>query len=91
MTNTIFSDPVLNCEPSGPKVFLLEPLLTAGAAVFWLCALPFVAFSLMAVKIWDVLVALFMGHGLRPNPLILRRGPAKDASAEPRPQHAAQV
>jgi uncharacterized membrane protein YqjE len=52
----------------------LEFALMAGAGLFWIAALPFVALSLMAVKIWDTLKALMSGAPLRPNPLILRRG-----------------
>ncbi|MDQ3546801.1 MAG: hypothetical protein M3429_09870, partial [Verrucomicrobiota bacterium] len=51
--------------------------LMVGAAIFWIAALPFVAFSLMAVKIWDTLMALVSGSTVRPNPLILRTGLAK--------------
>jgi hypothetical protein len=56
---------------------LVEPALVLGAAFFWIVAIPFVAFSLMCVKIWDTLIALKSGAGVRPNPLILRRGLAK--------------
>jgi len=51
---------------------LFEPVLVVGAALFWLVALPFVALSLMLVKIWDTLVALKMGTLAQANPLILR-------------------
>ncbi|HEY3661805.1 MAG TPA: hypothetical protein VGL24_01485 [Chthoniobacterales bacterium] len=59
------------------KTALLEPALVVGAAIFWVAALPFVALSLMAVKIWDTLKALGSGSSVRPNPLILRSGLAK--------------
>lgn len=56
---------------------LVEPALLIGAALFWAITLPFVAFSLMCVKIWDTLMALKSGEDIRPNPLILRRGLVK--------------
>ncbi|MEO8439514.1 MAG: hypothetical protein ABI540_04755 [Spartobacteria bacterium] len=62
---------------AGLKTALVEPALVAGAALFWIAALPFVALWLMCVKIWDTLLALKSGAGVRPNPLILRRGLAK--------------
>ncbi len=34
---------------------LLEPALLTGAAFFWVATLPFVALSLVFVKIWDAL------------------------------------
>ena len=40
------------------KAAIVEPLLIAGAALFWVLALPAIAFSLVAVKVWEVLVAL---------------------------------
>jgi hypothetical protein len=89
MTTTIFSNSALHFEISGLKALLIEPLFAAGAAAFWLCALPFVAVSLLAVKVWDVLVAVVTGHALRPNPLILRQGPVKTAAAERRAEHTA--
>ncbi len=59
------------------KTALLEPALMVGAVIFWVAALPFVALSLMGVKIWDTLKALGSGSSVRPNPLILRTGLAK--------------
>lgn len=56
---------------------LVESALVVAAALFWAVAIPFVALSLMCVKIWDTLAALTSGAGVRPNPLILRRGLAK--------------
>jgi hypothetical protein len=40
-----------------------------------------VAMSLLAVRIWEVLVALSTGHAVRPNPLILRQGSIKGTVA----------
>jgi len=74
---TTFSDSALTPHSFGfaeVKTALVEPVLVVGAALFWLAALPFVALSLMCVKIWDTLLALASGSGVRPNPLILRRG-----------------
>ena len=73
-----FSDSPLAPQPLGfgfsdLKAILLEPLLMVGVSVFWILALPFVAVSLMCVKIWDTVVALKSGTA---NPLILRRGGA---------------
>ena len=84
--------PGLAPEPSLPqfKAAFLEPVLIAGAALFWVLALPVVAVSLMAVKIWEVLVALFMGQAVRPNPLILRHGPMRSITAR-QIQKTAQV
>jgi hypothetical protein len=91
MTTSIFSDSVLTAELSGVKALLIEPVLTAAAAVFWLIALPFAAVSIMAVRVWDALVALVTGHALRPNPLILRQTPAKTARVGRASKHAAQA
>ena len=74
-----FVNPSLVTEPP-PNEFkfaIFEPLLIAGAALFWVLALPVVAMSLMAVKIWEVLFALSTGQSVRPNPLILRQGPIR--------------
>jgi hypothetical protein len=74
-----FVNPTLAAEPTLThfKTAILEPLLITGAALFWVLALPVVAVSLMAVKIWEVLVALSLGNAVRHNPLILRQGPLK--------------
>lgn len=77
MTTTICSNSALTSEFSGSKVLLLEPVLAVLVAAFWLVALPLAAVSLVAVRIWDALVALVTGHALRPNPLILRPTPAQ--------------
>ena len=77
---TTFSDSALTPQSFGLaelKNALLEPVLVVGVAFFWVAALPLVALSLMCVKIWDALMALKSGAGVRPNPLILRRGLAK--------------
>jgi len=77
---TTFSDSTLTPNSFGfaeVKTALVEPALVVGAALFWVAALPCVALSLMCVKIWDTLMALKSGAGVRPNPLFLRRGLAK--------------
>ena len=77
---TTFSDSALpphSFSFAEVRTALVEPALVVGAALFWAVALPFVALSLMCVKIWDTLIALKSGSGVRPNPLILRRGLAK--------------
>ena len=91
MTNS-FANPNLPAEPTLAhfRVAFLEPLLVASAALFWFLALPVVAISLMAFKIWEVLVALSLGNAVRPNPLILRCGPMK-AGAAREMTHIAQV
>ncbi len=79
---TTYSDSALTTQAFSLKELktsLLEPALIVGAALFWVAALPFVAFSLMAVKIWDTLKALGSGSSVRPNPLILRTGLAKSS------------
>lgn len=58
---------------SDPKAILLEPLLIAGTALFWLCVLPLTAIGLMAVKVWETATAVVCGRMVRRNPLILRR------------------
>jgi len=90
MTTTSFVNPSLAAEPTLTqfKVAVFEPLLVAGAALFWVLALPVVAMTLLAVRIWEVLVALSTGHAVRPNPLILRQGPIKGTVAR---RIAAQV
>ncbi len=77
MTTTVFHSSLTSESGFGVaelKNALIESLLTVGAVLFWIAALPFVAFSLMCVKVWDTLVALKSGAAIRPNPLILRRG-----------------
>jgi hypothetical protein len=84
---TIFPDSALAPQPSPVgfselKAVLLEPLLVLGVSLFWIVALPFVAVSLMLVKIWDTVVALSTGTAAQANPLILRHGGApKDIAA----------
>jgi hypothetical protein len=79
MMTTSFANPSLSPEPALNhfKAAVFEPVLVAGAALFWVLALPVVAVWLMALKIWEVLVALSLGHAVRPNPLILRHRPLK--------------
>lgn len=91
MTTTIFSDSALTRELSEAKALLIEPVLATAVAVFWLIALPFAAVSIMAVRVWDGLVALVTGHALRLNPLILRQTPAKTARVAQASKHAAQA
>ena len=55
------------------KTILVEPLLILAGAAFWLFTLPFVAASLVCVKVGDALVAMEKRIEARPNPLILRR------------------
>jgi hypothetical protein len=62
------------------KAVFIEPFLVVGAALFWIGALPFVAVSLMGLKVWETLVALTSGKAVRPNPLILRRSVASNIS-----------
>ncbi len=79
---TTYSDSALHTQSFGLtelKTALVEPALIVGAAIFWIAALPFVALSLMAVKIWDTLKALGSGSSVRPNPLILRTGLSKSS------------
>ena len=92
MMTTSFANPSFAAEPSliHFKTAVLEPLLVAAAALFWVLALPAVAVSLIAVKIWEVMVALATGHSVRPNPLILRQGPV-NAKALSRIAQAARV
>lgn len=93
MTST-FSDSALEPHSFGLselKTVLLEPALIAAAAIFWVAALPFVALSLMFVKIWDTLRAIGSGVSVRPNPLILRRGLAKSGLTVRNSRHTAQI
>ncbi|CAN5414670.1 hypothetical protein BH20VER3_BH20VER3_03520 [soil metagenome] len=82
---TTFTNPALTPETSfglaEMKSLLIEPFLILGSACFWIIALPFVAFSLMCVKVWDTILALKPGQNARQNPLILRRGLAKGGVA----------
>ena len=91
MTTTIFSDSAFTSELAGSKVLLLEPVLAVAVAAFWLVALPFAAVSLVAVRVWDASVALVTGRALRPNPLILRQTPVKNASAAQASKQTAQA
>ena len=91
---TTFSDSALTPHSFGfaeVKTALVEPVLVVGAALFWLAALPFVALSLMCVKIWDTLMALKSGAGVRPNPLILRPGLAKSGPTVRSSPRTAQI
>lgn len=91
---TIFSDSPLTPQPFGfaeLKTVLVEPALALGAAFFWIAALPLVAFFFMCVKIWDTLIALASRAGVRPNPLILRRGLARTSLVARSTRGAAQV
>lgn len=77
---TTFSETAFAAQSSGfstRAVSLLEPAMTIGTALFWCLALPFVAFSLMCVKVWDTIVGFFPGAGVGSNKLILRAGPVK--------------
>ena len=80
---TTFSNSALETESglSTLKSAVIEPVLMAGAATFWVAALPVVAVSLMGVKIWDTVAGLVSGSADRSNPLILRRGLAKGSLA----------
>jgi hypothetical protein len=72
-----FSDSALTLQSLGfseLKFAVVEPALVVSAVFFWVAALPFVALSVMCVKIWDTLMALKSTAGVRPNPLILRHG-----------------
>lgn len=84
MTTTYFPselDPQTGSVFSEMKAVLLEPVMIAGVAAFWLVTLPFVAMSLTCVRVWDTLVAMKSSQGAQSNPLILRRGrPLKSAS-----------
>jgi hypothetical protein len=62
------------------KTFLVEPLLIVSVAAFWLLALPFVAVSLVCVKVGDALVSMEGSRAARPNPLFLRRACAPEGA-----------
>jgi hypothetical protein len=84
------SDISSNCRfhQGGGRWRFAEPVLAIGVALFWLVALPFGAALLALVKVWDTCIALLTGHAIRPNPLILRIGPAQSSAAESSPQAA---
>jgi len=86
MTTTTFSNSLVNTESSSgawlTKALLLEPVLTAGAALFWLVALPFVALLLMGIRVRGTVAAVLSGRPLRPNPLMLRYAPVKAFAGE---------
>lgn len=46
------------------KAVFIEPLLTLGAALFWIVVIPFLAVPLVCVKIWDTAMALTSGGAL---------------------------
>lgn len=75
MSTTLF-DSEFATEPasrfSWAKAIFVEPLLTLAVAAFWLVTLPFVAVSLVCVKIGDALVAMESASEVRLNPLFLR-------------------
>jgi hypothetical protein len=83
MMTTSFANPSVYPEPTLThlKAAFLEPVLVVAAALFWVLALPVVATWLVALKIWEVVVALSLGNAVRPNPLILRYGPLKGRAA----------
>ena len=85
MTTTYFPselNPQTGSVFSQMKAVLMEPVMIAGVAAFWLLALPFVAMSLACVRVWETFVAMKSSQAAQPNPLILRRGRrAKSASA----------
>ncbi len=66
-SNTLPLDSMLplSWESFHLKGVVIESLLVAAAAAFWLVILPLVAVSLVAVKIWDT-------PCFRPSPLFLR-------------------
>jgi hypothetical protein len=70
------------------KTILIEPFLIVAVAAFWLIALPFVAASLVCVKVGG---AVESGSATQPNPLFLRQSPAPegfvDSSSEPGAHH----
>lgn len=91
---TTFSDSALLPQTSdfaALKTVLVEPALAVGAVFFWITALPLVALSLLGVKIWDTLLALASGSGVRPNPLILRRGLPRNGLAIRNSARTAQI
>ncbi|HEY2711427.1 MAG TPA: hypothetical protein VGI60_02850 [Chthoniobacterales bacterium] len=89
---TLLSDSDFTSDSSfrraGRKSRFAEALLTTGAILFWLGALPFIAVVLALVKVSDTCIALVTGHAIRSNPLILRRGPARSSHSQVSPQTA---
>ena len=80
---TCFDSEIVSQPGSGfPQVksMLLEPLLTVAFAAFWLVALPFVAVSLVCVKVGDSLTAMEAGSPARSNPLFLRSSSAPEGA-----------
>ena len=87
---TTYSDSAFAVDSLGLselKNTVLEVALIGGAGLFWIAALPFVALSLMLVKIWDTLKAVASGAPVRPNPLILRRGIGSERADAPLTPH----
>lgn len=80
MTNTILNSLLATqtwLQVADLKRIIVEPFLVVGTAAFWALALPFIAFTLMLVKVWDTVAALVSGSIGQTNPLILRRGATK--------------
>lgn len=77
-------DSVLESQPASGfarvKTILLEPLLIAAVAAFWMVALPFVAMSLVCMKVGDALTAMEAGSPARSNPLFLRGSRAPEGT-----------
>ena len=91
---TTFSEAAFAGQSSGfssRAVSLLEPAMTVGTALFWCIALPFVAFSLMCVKVWDTIVGFFPGAAAGSNKLILRTGPVKPRPVARRSDSSAAI
>jgi hypothetical protein len=91
---TTFSESVFAAQSSGfssRAVSLLEPAMTVATALFWCIALPFVAFSLMCVKVWDTIVGFFPGAGVGSNKLILRTGPVNTRPVAHRSDRTATI
>ena len=59
------------------KAVFIEPLLTVGATLFWIVAIPFMAVPLVCLKIWDTAVALTSGRAVSSKSLFLRRRTAR--------------
>ena len=91
---TTFSEPAFAAQSSGfssRAVSLLEPAMTVGTALFWCIALPFVAFSLICVKVWDTIVGRFPDAGVGSNQLILRTGPVETHPVARRSDHTVAI
>ncbi|MDQ3199084.1 MAG: hypothetical protein M3Q46_07855 [Verrucomicrobiota bacterium] len=88
MTTTFADSSLTTHSVTGLKTVLVEFVLIAGAAIFWVAALPFVAVSLAGVKLWDIMKRVSSGP---PNPLILRRGLAQSTLTARRSTHAARA